>query len=87
VPEGGSKHLWTKRVRDTVSLRCWDLPHVGHPLVDELGGIVALCPVCPILHELRGDIVCRDGPQARGASRPVSRPVTSLGHQVRRRVF
>ena len=26
APEGSSKFLWAKRVRDTVALRCWDLP-------------------------------------------------------------
>jgi len=28
--------------------------------------------MCPILHELRGDGVCQDGIQVKGASRPVS---------------
>jgi len=26
APEGGSKLLWPKRVRDAVTLWCWDLP-------------------------------------------------------------
>jgi len=29
--------------------------------------------VCPVLHELQGDGVCRDWAQARGASRPASK--------------
>ena len=30
-------------------------------------------PVCPVLHELRGDRICWDGAQARRASRPASK--------------
>jgi len=41
-----------------VTLRCRNLPLVGHVLVDKAGGLAALGPVCPVLHELRGDGVC-----------------------------
>jgi len=36
--EGGSKIIWPKRVGNTVSLRCWNLPQAGQQL-DELGGL------------------------------------------------
>ena len=50
------------------------IPLVVRPmlLVDEPGGLAVPRPVCPVLHELRGDGVCREGAQARGASRPAS---------------
>ena len=56
-----------------MTLRCWNLPYVGQILVDEPGGLAAPGLVCPVLHELRGDGICRDGAQARGASRPASK--------------
>jgi len=34
---------------------------------------VAAGLVCLLLHELQGDGICRDGAQARGASRPASK--------------
>jgi len=71
--EGSSKLLRPKRFRDTVTLRYWNLPQVGQPLVGEREGLAIPGLVCPVLHELRGDGVCRDGAQARGASRPASK--------------
>ena len=71
--EGSSKLLRHKGFRDTVTLRCWNLPWVGQFLVDEPGGLGTPGPVCPVLHELRGDGVCRDVAQARGAPRPASK--------------
>ena len=71
--EVSNKLLRPKGFRDTVALRCRNLPQVGHLLVDEPGGLAAPGPVCPVLHELRGDGVCRDGAQTRGASRPASK--------------
>ena len=41
--------------------------------VDEPGGLMPAGLVCPVLHELRGDGICRDGALARGASRPASK--------------
>ena len=61
-----------------MTLRCWNLPQVGQLLVDEPGGLVVAGLVCPVLHELPGDRICRDGAQARGASRPASKFVESL---------
>jgi len=48
-------HLW---FRDTVILSCWNLLQAGQLLVDEPGGLVAPSPMCPVLHELRGDGIC-----------------------------
>jgi len=56
---------------------CWNVPEVRQLLVDEPGRLAEPGPVCPVLHELRGDGVCRDGAQARGASRPASECVDS----------
>ena len=56
-----------------MTLRCWNLPQVGQLFVDEPGGLEAPGPMCPVLHELRGDGVCRDGAQARASSRPASK--------------
>jgi len=56
-----------------VTLRCRNLPLVGQVLVDETGGLTAPGPVCPVLHELRGDGVCRDRAQGRGASMHASK--------------
>jgi len=67
VPEGSSKLLRPKGFIDTVTFRCRNLPQVGQLLVEEPDGIEAPSPVCPVLHELRGDGVCRDGAQARGS--------------------
>jgi len=33
---------------------------------------VIASPVCPVLYDLRGDGVCRDGALAKGVSRPAS---------------
>jgi len=78
--EGSSKLLRPKGFGDTVTLRCWNLPKVGQLLVDEPGGLAAASPLCPVLHELRGDGICRDGAQARGASRPASKVVDGYPH-------
>jgi len=43
---------------------------VGQLLVDQPGGNLVPGPVCPVLHELRGDEVCRDGALVKGASKP-----------------
>ena len=67
----GSSKLLPKGFRDTVTLRCWNLPLVGQ-LADKPGGLAILCPVCPVLHELRGEGVCRDEALAKGTSRPAS---------------
>ena len=72
APEGSSKLLWPKWVRDTVTLRCWDLPQVGQLLVDNPERLVSPGPVYHILHKMRGNGVCRDMVQARGASRLAS---------------
>jgi len=40
---------------------------------------VALGLVCPVLHELRGDGVCRDGALVKGASRPVNNGAQARG--------
>jgi len=50
-------HLW---FRDTVILSCWNLLQAGQLLVDEPGGLVAPSPMCPVLHELQRDGICRD---------------------------
>ena len=71
--EGRSKLLRSKRFTDAVTLRCRNLPHVGQLLVDEPGELADPSSVFPVLHELRGDGVCRDRAQARGASRPASK--------------
>ena len=71
--EGSCKLFWPEGFGDTVTLRCWNLPQVGQILVDEPDGLAAACLVCPVLHELRGDGICRNGAQARGASRPASK--------------
>jgi len=71
--EGSSKLLPSKGFRDTVTLRCWNLPQVKQLLVDEPGGLAVPGLVCPVLHKLRGDGVCRDGGLAKGASRPSSK--------------
>jgi len=78
--EGSSKLLWRKGFRDTVALRCWNLPKVGQLLVDEPGGLAVPGPVCPVIHELRGDAVCRDGAQARGVPRPASKFTDGASH-------
>ena len=52
---------------------CWNLPQVGQLFVDEPGGLAAAGLVCPVLHDLRGDGIYRDGAQARGVSRPASK--------------
>jgi len=56
-----------------VTLRCWNLPQVGQLLVDESGGLVVASFVCPILHQLHGNGICRDGAHTGGASRPASK--------------
>jgi len=70
--EGSSKLLQPKGFRDTVTLRCWDLPQVGKLLVDQPGGLAIPSLVCPVLHKLQDDGVCRDGALVKGASRPAS---------------
>jgi len=40
--------------------------------VDQPGGLAIPGPVCPVLHELRGDGVCRDRALAKGVSRSAS---------------
>ena len=55
--EGSSKLLRPKEFRDTVTLRGWNLPQVGQLLVDQPSGLAIPGPVCPVLHELRGDEV------------------------------
>jgi len=37
--ESSSKLLRSKVFRDTVTLRCWNLPYVGQLLVDQPGGL------------------------------------------------
>jgi len=71
--EGSSQLLRPKGFGDTVSLRCWNLPSVGQLLADQPGGLLVLGPMCPVLHELRGDGVCRVRALAKGASRPASK--------------
>jgi len=53
--EGSRKLLRPKVFRDTVTLRCWNLPSVGQLLVDQPSRLSVPGPVCPVLHELRGD--------------------------------
>ena len=48
--------------------------------MDEPGGFAAAGPVCPVLHELRGNGICRGGAQARGASRLASKFVDCSPH-------
>jgi len=67
-----------------VTFRCRNLPQVGQQLLDQPGELAAPSPVCPHLHELRGDGVCRDGAQARGASRPASKFVDGFPRLVAR---
>ena len=71
--EGSSKVFRPEGFRDTVTLRCWNLPYVGQLFADEPGRLAPACLVCPVLHELEGDGICRDGAQARGAFRPASK--------------
>jgi len=71
--EGSSKLLPSEEFRDTVTLGCRNLPQVVMLLVDEPGGLAAPSLVCPVLHELQGDVVCRDVAYAIGASRPASK--------------
>jgi len=71
--EDSSKLLRPKSFRDTVTLRCWNLPSVRQLLVDQPGGLSIPDLVCPVLHELRGDGVCQDGALVKGASRPASK--------------
>ena len=66
--EGSSKLFRPEGFGHTVTLRCWNLPKVGLLLVDEPGGLSVAIIVCPILHQLRGDGICRDGAKAGGAS-------------------
>ena len=54
---------------------CWNLPLVGQLLVNEPGGLAVARLVCPVLHQLRGDGICRDRAHAGGASRPASKIV------------
>ena len=56
-----------------MTLKCWNLPEVRQLFVDEPGGLTAASLVCPVLHKLRGDGICLDGAQARGASRAASK--------------
>jgi len=56
--EGSSKLLRCKGFRDTVTLRCWNLPTVRQLLVDQPGELSISDPVCPVLHELCDDGVC-----------------------------
>jgi len=49
-----------------VSFGCWD--RSDNSIIGEPGGCSAPSFVCPVLHELRGDGVCRDGVLARQAS-------------------
>jgi len=56
-----------------VTLRCWNLPYVGQLFVGEPGGLTVASLVCPVLHQMRGDGICRDGAHAGGASRPASK--------------
>jgi len=69
----GFKLLWPESFGDTVTLRCWNLPQAGQLFVDEPGGLAVYSHVCPVLLQLRGDGICRDGAQAGGASRPASK--------------
>ena len=50
--EGRSTFLQSKGSRDTVTVRCWNLAHVGQLLVDEPGTFAIPSPVCPVIHEL-----------------------------------
>ena len=62
----GSRILFRpKGFGDTVTLWCWNLSSVGQLFIDEPGGLVVAGLVCPVLHELRGDGICRDRAQAR----------------------
>ena len=56
-----------------MTLKCWNLPLVGQLLVEQPGGPAVASLVCPVLHQLRGDGICRDGSHAGGASRPASK--------------
>jgi len=47
--EGSSKLFRLEGFRDTVTLRCWNLPLVGQLFVDEPGGLAAAGLVCPVL--------------------------------------
>jgi len=59
----GSEILWPTGV---------GLPKVGQLFVDELGGLAITSLVCPVLHQLEGDGMYRDGAQAGVGSRPAS---------------
>jgi len=59
--DGSSKLFWPEGFGDIVTLRCWNLPQVGQLFVDEPGGLAVASLVCPVLHRLRGDGICRDG--------------------------
>ena len=71
--KGSSKLLRPKGFKDAVTLRCWNLPSIGQLLVDQPSGLSVPGPVCPVLHRLRGDGVCRDRARVKGASRPASK--------------
>ena len=71
--EGNGKLLRPKGFGDTVNLRCWNLPYVGQLFVEQPGGLAAAGPVCPVLYELHGDGICRDGALVKEASRPASK--------------
>ena len=61
--EGSRKLFRPERFGDTVTLRCWNLPYVGQLFVEERGRLAATGLVCPVLHELRRDGICREGAQ------------------------
>jgi len=43
---------------------CWNPPNVGELFDDEPGWLAVTSLVCPVLHQLRGDGICRDWAQA-----------------------
>jgi len=51
-PFSTTPQVWPERARDTVFLRCSDLPPVEKFLVDERGGITTPSLVGTVLHEL-----------------------------------
>jgi len=80
--KGSSQLFRPERFGDTVTLRCWNLPLVGQLFVDEPSGLAVASLVCPVLHQLRGDGIFRDGEHAGGASRPASKFVDCSPHLV-----
>ena len=53
-------------------------------LVDQPSGLAATGPMCPVLHNLRADGICRDWALVRGVSRPASMIVDSSPRLVAR---